>query len=116
MITTMNERSTKHPSSNVVFNAGATHLLYFGCCIPKMCSCDLFCETGVSAYLVIVRAAIHGRLLVELVSRPRVLPHYSIEVYHTAHVHTLVLHHPCSCLHGVVRRVSLKKERQDDGI
>lgn len=41
-------------------------------------------------YLVIIRAAIHGRFLVELVSRPRVLSHYSIEISHAAHIYTLV--------------------------
>lgn len=56
-------------------------------------------NVDVAAYLVIVGAAIHGRLFVELVSGPRVLPHYSIVVSHTAHVHTLVLYHPCSSLH-----------------
>lgn len=41
-------------------------------------------------YLVIIRAAIHGGFFVELVSRPRVLSHYSTELSDAAHVYTLV--------------------------
>lgn len=62
----------------------------------------------VCAYLVIVRAAI--RLLVQLVSRPVALPHHAVQVSHAAHIHTFVLHHPSSCLYGVLRRVSLPRD------
>lgn len=94
-----------------------TSFAIYSKCIPVTFSLpqsvSYYRSVDVSAYLVIVRVAIHGRLLVELVSRPRVLPHYSIEVSHTAHVHTLVMHHPCSCLHGVIRRVSLQIQKWD---
>lgn len=74
------------------------------CCHTVFIPTHRTCYNGhiSAAYLVIVRAAIHGRLFVGLVSGAGVLPHHAVEIAHAAHVHAFVLHHPCSCLHGAV--------------